>query len=106
MAMSIEISGDTVAVRVEGQLTLGNRTELQHLVLDALAQGAQHIVVDLAASGYVDSAGLGTLVLLARRARAGGGELRVVNVNDDVRALMVLTKLDTVFGLDAAPIAA
>lgn len=106
MAMSIETSGDMVAVRVEGQLTLGNRTELQQLVLDALAHGARHVVVDLAASGYVDSAGLGTLVLLARRARAVGGELRVANANQDVRALIVLTKLDTVFGLDAAPIAA
>ena len=83
--------GSEVVVGVAGHLIIGNRRELQQQVVDALEHGARDIIVDLAATGYVDSAGLGTLVMLARRVRAQGGELRLANVNDDVRAVIELS---------------
>ncbi len=37
------------------------------------------------------------LVSLAKKLREDGGELRLANLNDDLRTLFELTKLDTLF---------
>ena len=93
---------DTVVSAPAGALTVANRKELQQQVLDALDHGALRLVVDLAATPYVDSAGLGTLVVLTKRVRARGGDLRLANLHDDVRHVLELTRLDTVLTLDPA----
>ena len=96
MATTVAAEGETVVVPVVGHLIIGNRKDVQRLVTEAIERGARHVVVDLAASGYVDSAGLGTLVVLAKRVRAAGGEFRLANVNEEIGALLRLTRLDAV----------
>ena len=98
MATSVAADGETVVVPVVGHLIIGNRKEVQRQVTEAVERGVRHVVVDLAASGYVDSAGLGTLVVLAKRVRATGGDFRLANVNEEIAALLRLTRLDTVLG--------
>ena len=45
----------------------------------------------------IDSSGLGVLVSLSKKIREQGGELRLANLNDDLKTLFELTKLDTLF---------
>jgi anti-sigma B factor antagonist len=86
-----------VVVDVEGQLIVGNRNEFKQKVLDELERGARKVLIDFARTGYIDSSGLGVLVTLSRRIREEGGELRLANLNDDLKTLFELTKLDTLF---------
>ena len=44
-----------------------------------------------------DSSGLGVLVSLSKKIREQGGELRLSSLNEDLRTLFELTKLDTLF---------
>ncbi|MBX3172960.1 MAG: STAS domain-containing protein [Gemmatimonadaceae bacterium] len=97
MSLHLSHSGDVVVVEVEGQLIVSNRQELKQRVLDEAEGGARKILVDFAKTGYIDSAGLGVLVSLAKRMRELGGDLRLANLNDDLRTLFELTKLDTLF---------
>jgi anti-sigma B factor antagonist len=48
-------------------------------------------------TGYIDSSGLGVLVSLSKRIRELNGDLRLSNLNDDLKTLFELTKLDTLF---------
>ena len=89
-------SGVTV-VKVEGQLIVGNRQELKDLVFAALDKGERRILIDFSQTGYIDSSGLGVLVSLSKKIREQGGELRLANLNDDLKTLFELTKLDTLF---------
>ncbi len=91
------VGNDVTVVRVEGQLIVGNRQELKAVVDQALDQGARKLVIDCTDTGYIDSSGLGALVTMARKAREQGGELRLAGLNDDLRSLFSLTKLDTLF---------
>jgi anti-sigma B factor antagonist len=59
------------------------------------------VVVDFSGSPYIDSSGLGALVSLSRRLRDAGGDLRLVGLNDDLRSLFELTRLDQLFPLFA-----
>jgi anti-sigma B factor antagonist len=89
-------SGVTV-VRVEGQLIVGNRQELKALIQDSLEQGDRKFLVDCTDTGYIDSSGLGALVTISKKVRESGGELRLAGLNDDLRSLFELTKLDALF---------
>ena len=99
MSFSIHKQQDIVIVEVDGHLIVGNRQELKQKVLDEIAGGATKVLVDFARAGYIDSSGLGVLVSLAKRLRDEGGELRLCNLNDDLRTLFELTKLDTLFSI-------
>ncbi len=54
-------------------------------------------MIDFANTGYIDSSGLGVLVSLSKKIREQGGELRLAALNEDLRTLFELTKLDTLF---------
>jgi anti-sigma B factor antagonist len=97
--MSFEIgrNGDVVTVEVDGQLIVGNRQELKSRVVDELEKGARKFLIDFRKTGYIDSSGLGVLVSLSKKIREQGGELRLADLNEDLRTLFELTKLDTLF---------
>ena len=86
-------------VEVDGQLIVGNRQEFKQKVLDALDAGERKFLVDFTATGYIDSSGLGVLVSLSKKIRDEGGELRLAGLNDDLKTLFELTKLDTLFAI-------
>jgi anti-sigma B factor antagonist len=90
---------DVVIIGVDGQLIVGNRHELKKQVLDAVEAGDTKFVIDFVATGYIDSSGLGVLVSLAKKVREAGGDLRLAGLNDDLRTLFELTKLDTLFSI-------
>src|SRR2546430_10182103 len=97
MGLSINESDDVVGVDVEGQPIGGNRQELKQKVLDELERGGRKFLIDFSQTGYIDSSGLGVLVSLSKKIREQGGELRLANLNDDLKTLFELTKLDTLF---------
>ena len=74
------------------------RTALE--LLEGLASGGGALVVDLSATRSVDSAGLGVLLLIQRR--AGERRIRVVlrEPSSEVRFLLMVTRLDGLFDID------
>jgi anti-sigma B factor antagonist len=90
-------------VQVDGQLIVGNRHELKDLIQAALDSGERKLLVDFSRTGYIDSSGLGALVSISKRIREAGGELRLAGLNDDLRSLFELTKLDTLFTISETP---
>ena len=97
MAFTVEKTGDITIVDVDGQLIVGNRQELKQTVLDELEKGDRKFLIDFSKTGYIDSSGLGVLVSLSKKIREHGGDLRLAALNEDLRTLFELTKLDTLF---------
>jgi len=96
-------SGGVYVVKVEGQLIVGNRQELKSAVQQALEQGERRFLIDFSRTGYIDSSGLGALVSISKKVREQGGELRLSGLNEDLRSLFELTKLDTLFAIAETP---
>jgi anti-sigma B factor antagonist len=69
-------------------------------VLGELADGARTVRFDFARAGYIDGAGLGLLVSLSRLAREHTADVTLANLNDDLRMLFTLTKLDSLFVIE------
>lgn len=97
MGFTKTTGGQVTVIRVEGQLVVGNRQELKAMVQESLEGGARKFLVDCSQTGYIDSSGLGALVTIAKKVRESGGELRLAGLNEDLRSLFELTKLDTLF---------
>ena len=85
MSFTMTKHGAVVVVDVEGQLIVGNRQELKQKVLDELEKGERKFLIDFGRTGYIDSSGLGVLVSLSKKIREQGGELRLANLNDDLK---------------------
>ena len=97
MSFTTKKQDGVVIMEIEGQLIVGNRQELKQKMLDELEKGGRKFLIDFAKTGYIDSSGLGVLVSLSKKIREQGGELRLANLNDDLKTLFELTKLDTLF---------
>jgi anti-sigma B factor antagonist len=99
----IKDASGVAVVQVEGQLVVGNRQELKDLVQAALDRGERRLLIDFSRTGYIDSSGLGALVSMSKKIREAGGELRLSGLNEDLRSLFELTKLDTLFAIAETP---
>lgn len=94
MEFLVHRRGNTIVVDVPPTLVVGNRQELKQLILDPLERGTTQFVVDLRRTSYIDSAGLGALIVTRKKVVAAGGELWLANVNHEMRQLLAVTKLD------------
>lgn len=97
MSFRISEAEGITLVEVDGELTVGNRERFKQIVLERVSAGERKFLVDFGESSYIDSTGLGSLVNLSRKIREAGGRLRLTGLNEDLRTLFELTKLDTVF---------
>jgi anti-sigma B factor antagonist len=88
-----------VVIGVDGQLIVGNRHELKQKVMEAVEAGEHRVLIDFTETGYIDSSGLGALVSLSKKLRDTGGELRLAGLNEDLRTLFELTKLDSLVNI-------
>lgn len=69
-------------------------------LLDALPEGTGRLVVDVSLSRLVDSAGLGTLILVQQHASDRRQSVRLRGVSEELRMLLVLTKLADMFEVE------
>lgn len=100
MSFSIERSADISTIQIVEELVAEDRPELRRAVLGELADGAHTVRFDFGRTGYIDGAGLGLLVSLSRLAREHTAEVTLANLNDDLRMLFTLTKLDSLFVIE------
>lgn len=95
MPSSVHRDDNATVVTIDDTLFANNRLEFRQLVLDEIAHGSRNVRVDCQRAIYMDNSGLGVLVSLAKTIRERGGDVHVANLNDDLRTLFELTKLDT-----------
>ena len=97
LTLAIERDGDTAVVKCYGRLVAGTTEEFYEEVKQLLPQ-TKSVVVDLAELTYVDSSGLGTLVRLHATARKLDCEFKLLHLGKQLRNLLKLANLLSVFG--------
>jgi anti-anti-sigma factor len=86
-------------------LTLDSRAAFRRAageLLRELPEGSGRLVLDLAATRHVDSAGLGALMLIQRQAAERRLSVGLRGANEELRFLLVLTKLDDLFEIEGS----
>jgi anti-sigma B factor antagonist len=83
---------------VHGKLVVGEASsELREKIRELCAAGSKNIILNLAGVDYIDSTGLGGLVISYTNLKKNGGALKLLNLSRRNIELLVLTKLTTVF---------
>lgn len=99
--MSTRLTEKTMAA--PERLDLESRTAFRRAageVLDQLAEGTGRLIIDLSGTRSIDSAGLGALMLIQRKASERRQVVCLRGANEELRFLLVLTKLDDLFELE------
>jgi anti-anti-sigma factor len=93
------------ALTAPASLGLDTRVEFRQAAveaLNALPEGGGPLVIELAGTRTVDSAGLGVLMLVQRHAAERRMPVVLRNANDELRFLLALTKLADLFEMEPA----
>jgi anti-anti-sigma factor len=93
-----QIEPDIVVLQISGRLTLGRECQYVEWAIDELVRdGRKKVVFDLSGLTYIDSAGVGIIVMCCGKMQAAGGELRLADLQPKVVEVMKVTKLDRIY---------
>lgn len=99
--MSLEIQESSregiLILALKGRLTVGESGSLREKINASAASGKKRIVLDLSQTEYIDSTGLGSLVICFTTLKKMEGAVKLVNPNKRNIELLLLTKLHTIF---------
>lgn len=99
--MSLEIRESiregVVILQLKGRVTASETGALRDQVDQEIAAGRFNIILDLTQIDFVDSTGLGGMVICYTSLKRHNGALKLVNPNKRNIELLALTKLYTVF---------
>ena len=97
LSFDVEHKDSKAIVHCRGRLVAGMGNEFYTRV-HALFAAHTCVVLDLTEMTYVDSMGLGTLVRLLVSAKSAGSRLELINLGKQIRELLGITNLLSLFG--------
>ena len=86
-----------IVVAVHGAVDLFAAPELKRRLIDVVNRGAREIILDLSATDFLDSTGLGALLTAYKRLSGRGGRLVVVPGSTSISRVFEITGLDSIF---------
>jgi anti-sigma B factor antagonist len=87
-----------VILDLKGRLVVGEPiASLRERIRELSESGSNNVILNLDGVDYIDSTGLGGLVISFTTLKKAGGALKLLNLNKRNIELLVLTKLSTVF---------
>ena len=91
----------TAVFRLTGRMTLGMRLrEIESTISDVAENGVERLILDLSGIEFIDSAGLGALMILYGNMKVRGGQLRLVAPGPKIREVLKLTHTDAILPVD------
>src|SRR2546423_3286844 len=94
--------GDRTVVRVGGEIDVYTAPKLREQLIDLVAAGNYHLVVDMENVDFLDSTGLGVLVGGLKRVRAHDGSLELVCSQERILKIFRITGLTKVFPIHSS----
>ena len=91
------LGDSSYVISLAGEVDLYTAPEFKQQLLDAIAQGAKHVVVDFSDTTFIDSTTLGVLVGGVKRLRTNDGQLSLVCSDRNITKIFEITGLDRVF---------
>ena len=98
MTFGQEIKANTLTLRISGDL-IGEEKDSK--LFDSINEAVSHkvlvCIIDISEVRYINSSGIGLLITILTKFRNKGGEVFLMNPSDNVKKLLVITKLNAIF---------
>ena len=100
--MKNETKDGILVIYLEGNL-LGEHSNapVMDLIKQAIDAGNKKVIFNLAAMTFINSTGLGMLLTAVSKTRNAGGELALCSLPEQMKKLLLMTKLESAFIIKA-----
>ena len=100
--MKSETKNGVLVISLEGNL-LGEHVNgpVMDLIKSSVEAGNKNVLFNLSNMKFINSTGLGMLLTAVSKTRNAGGELSLCNVPEQMKKLLQITKLESVFNQQA-----
>jgi len=93
-----QIQDDIFLLSLDGDLIGENRgAELMELANEQINDGIKLCAIDISDVRFINSSGIGVLITLLTKFRNVDGEVVLVNPSEQVKKLLIITKLNAIF---------
>jgi len=103
MILSIEqkrIDPDIVVMELSGRITMGSDSQkIEWAVVQLLKESQKRVIFDLSNVCYVDSSGVGILMMCYAKLKKAGGALYLVGVQGMVEEALAMTSVNKIVPL-------
>ncbi|MCR6640686.1 MAG: STAS domain-containing protein [Sporocytophaga sp.] len=98
MKYTSEVKQNILSIQLQGDL-IGetNGMELVDLVNDKINESIILCSIDLSQIRYMNSSGIGVLITILTKFRNKGGEVVLVSPSEQIKKLLIITKLNAIF---------
>ena len=96
MGWNITKQAKLLKVEVDGRLVAAVAPELREEILSQMEDGT-NVLFDLSSMVHIDSSGLGVLVQILQKAKAGGGKVVLAALQSGPKIVFDITKVSRVF---------
>jgi anti-sigma B factor antagonist len=87
-----------IILDLKGRVTAGDEAgSFRQAVEKAAATAEPRLILNLQQVDYIDSTGLGAMVMCSSLLNRAGGRTKLLNLNRRSMELLVMTKIDTIF---------
>jgi anti-anti-sigma factor len=108
MELKTKNIGGITVIELAGQMTVENIYSLTKSIEknvfpfsgkieDPAGKSNSRVILDMEGVEAIDSSGLGTILFLAKKCRALGGDLKIVSIRPEVKMVIDIVKLDKIF---------
>ena len=89
---------------LEGEIDLHRSPRVERSLASMIKKKPDHLVVDLSGVTFIDSSGVAVLIRALQNIQDYGGKLSLTGMNDKVRPIFEIARLDQVFVIDSGEI--
>ncbi|WP_404425916.1 STAS domain-containing protein [Thalassospira australica] len=100
MNYTTEQSGDTIKVELNGRFTFGDHSGFRKLIDEIRSQSAEVQILDLSGVEFIDSAGLGMLLLARDEGEKARATVILKGAQGQVKRMLEVARFDTLFKLE------
>ncbi len=101
MTISEATLGGAIIVSAQGRIDMSNSEDFKDALMAALAGAGAAVIVDVAGVDYISSAGLRSLMIALRSAKAEGKAFGVAALSPLVLEIFTISRFNLVFALYA-----
>ena len=89
---------------LEGEIDLHRSPRVERSLASMIKKKPDHLVVDLSGVTFIDSSGVAVLIRALQNVQEYGGKLSLRGMNEKVRPIFEIARLDQVFVIDSREI--
>ena len=108
MELETKNIGGITVIELTGRMTVDNIYSLTKSIErnvfpftgrieDSAGKSSSSVILDMAGVEAIDSSGIGTILFLAKKCRALGGDLKIASVPPEVKMVIQIVNFDKIF---------